>query len=338
MSEENKTIQIDLNDGAKVLDVPAGQTLLAALKSCDVHLASACGGRGLCGFCKVKILGDVPKVGPIDAQKLAPEELADGVRLACQLELTDDLAIEVSGKLLPAREFRAVVDCITPLTYDINHVRLRLLEPATMAFEPGQYVQLVRPMPDRAPAVTRAYSLAAPPSDKGFIELMIRRVPDGLMSVWVHEHLTVGDAISLAGPFGEFSLSNRKLPMIWVAGGSGMSPFWSMVHHLREVGNSRRVLFFFGAVGLRDLFLMDEWRALEAELDWLEFIPAISGDEQEWDGERGLITEVIECHMKTLNLPAEAYLCGSPGMCNAAYNVLTANGVNEKMIFFDKFA
>jgi Na+-transporting NADH:ubiquinone oxidoreductase subunit F len=91
-------------------------------------------------------------------------------------------------------------------------------------------------------------------------------------------------------------------------------------------------------VGLRDLFLMDEWRALEAELEWLHFIPAISGDDEDWHGERGLITEVIERHLPDIKSPMEAYLCGSPGMCNAACNVLTANGVNEKMIFFDKFA
>ncbi|MBT3278271.1 MAG: 2Fe-2S iron-sulfur cluster binding domain-containing protein [Phycisphaerales bacterium] len=340
MSKTHPTLTIDLNHGAKVLEVPTGQTLLAALKAQEVHLASACGGKGLCGFCKVKVLFGAPAPGPVDKQKLSEDEITNGMRLACQMELSPgaDLAIEVAGTLLPARSYRAVVERIDPLTYDINHVRLRLVDPAAMTFEPGQYIQLDRPASAECPGVSRAYSMASRPSETDIVELMIRRVPNGMMSVWVHECLAIGDEVSLTGPFGEFALSSRKLPMVWVAGGSGMSPFWSMVHHLREIGNTRKVYFFFGAVALRDLFLVDEWRTLEAELDWLEFIPAISGGEENWDGERGLITEVIARHLPEIPSPLEAYLCGSPGMCNAACNVLTDNGVNERMIFFDKFA
>ena len=96
--------------------------------------------------------------------------------------------------------------------------------------------------------------------------------------------------------------------------------------------------YFFGAVHRRDLFFVDELRALAAELDWFEYIPALSGDgDEDWDGDRGLITEIVDKYVEQ-GTDAEGYLCGSPGMCDAACAVLNAKGIPDEKIYFDKFA
>jgi NAD(P)H-flavin reductase len=126
--------------------------------------------------------------------------------------------------------------------------------------------------------------------------------------------------------------------MIWIAGGSGMAPFWSMVRHLKEKGNSRPCTYFFGAVEKRDLFYVDELNKLAEELSWFRFVPALSGDvdEAEWSGQTGLITEVVERNVPDAE-GKEAYLCGSPGMIDAAIEVLHKKGFTDEVIFYDKF-
>ena len=120
---------------------------------------------------------------------------------------------------------------------------------------------------------------------------------------------------------------------------SGMSTFWSILRHLAGMKTySRKCTLFFGAVSKRDLYLLDELREYEANLSWFTFIPALSqpAEGDAWEGETGLITEVLARHLKD-GFPVEAYLCGSPSMIDSALSVLYAKGVSDERIFFDKF-
>ena len=106
-----------------------------------------------------------------------------------------------------------------------------------------------------------------------------------------------------------------------------------------DKGVDRKVQYFFGAVTKRDLFLIDEMKELESKLPNFKFIPALSAPAPEdgWDGETGLITEVLDRYLPSGD-NLEAYLCGSPGMIDACISVLSKKGVPEELIFFDKFA
>ena len=125
--------------------------------------------------------------------------------------------------------------------------------------------------------------------------------------------------------------------MVWIAGGSGMAPFWSMIRQMKEQGSRRKVIYFFGAVNRRDLFFVEEFGALETEMPDLRFIPALSGEDVNgWDGERGLITDVVDRHVGD-GSRKEGYLCGSGGMIQAAVKVLLANKVPQERIYYDSF-
>ncbi len=332
------TCRIDVNGGDRVLEVPGGEPVLASLKGEGIFIPSACGGRGTCAYCKLKILEGGGPVSPTELPLLTDEEVADNVRICCQVKLRNDIAIEVPEHLLAAREYTGVVEKIRDMTHDIKEVRIRLTDPEEIEFVAGQYVQLeAPPYPGSPQSVYRAYSMSSPPSDSAAVELIIRLVPDGICTTWVFTVLKEGDEVRISGPYGDFRLSETDRPMIWIAGGSGMAPFWSILRHMKDNGIAREVTYFFGAVGKRDLFLVDELRQMEDELDWFTFIPALSGEqEQDWDGERGLITEVVDRHVEQ-GTEAEAYLCGSPGMIDAAAKVLADKGIGEDRTFFDKF-
>jgi len=330
---------IDLNRGSKRLEVQGGKSLLASLMAHGIFIPSACGGRGTCAYCKLKVLGGGGPVLPTEEPLLSPEERAASIRLSCQVKVRNDLAIEVPESLFRVRQYRGVVERIRDLTPDIKELRIRLVEPDAIEFTAGQYVQLECPAYGTNPEpVYRAYSLSSPPSDQGHIELIIRLAPGGICTTWVFTLLKEGDAVAFNGPYGEFRLSDSDCGMVWIAGGSGMAPFWGIARHLREKGIERPVTFFFGAVKRDGLFLVEEFRELERALPSFRFVPALSGaaEGDGWTGERGLITEVVARGVPD-GSDLEGYLCGSAGMIDASIKVLHARGIPQERIFYDKF-
>jgi Na+-transporting NADH:ubiquinone oxidoreductase subunit F len=186
--------------------------------------------------------------------------------------------------------------------------------------------------------VYRAYSVASSPSVKDRVELEIRLVPNGICTTYVHKYLKEGDEVAINGPYGDFHLQDTDREMICVAGGSGMAPMKSILMRLGETGSGRKIRYFFGARTERDLFLVDEMRALEKVLSDFRFIPSLSAPEPDggWTGATGKITEVVDQQVASVE-NAEAYLCGSPGLINACVAVLRKKGIPEDRIYYDNF-
>ena len=168
---------------------------------------------------------------------------------------------------------------------------------------------------------------------------MVRKVPGGICTTWVFDHLKEGDHVYFSAPFGDFRLSGASAPVLFIAGGSGMGPIWSMLNDMKEKGTSRRkVYYFFGALARRDLFLTEELFDLQKELPSFTFVPALSNEPagSDWKGERGLVTEVVSQYFPDCS-EFEAYVCGSSGMIDACIKVLVKGGMTEDKIFFDTF-
>ena len=333
------TCRIDINSRARELEVQGGDNLLTVLTNNQVFIPSACGGRGTCAYCKVKILTGGGPMGPTEEPLLEEAEIAEGIRISCQCKVRNDLKIFIPEELLFVKEYRGRVECIRDLTYDMKEVRIELLEPETISFVPGQYIQLEAPAYRGNPEpVFRAYSMSNPPSDNQHVESIIRLVPGGICTTWIFEILQVGDEVRFTGPFGDFYLSDSDKEMIWIAGGSGMAPFWSILRHMKEAGINRPCTYYFGAVRQKDMFLLDEMRQIESELPWFRYVPALSMPEEgdNWPGQTGIITEVVDRHVKDVS-GKEAYLCGSAGLIDAAIKILHGKGMSDAQIFYDKF-
>ena len=92
-----------------------------------------------------------------------------------------DIKISIPEELFNIKEFKTRVELIKDLTYDIKLVRFRLLDPPEITFTPGQYAQLYsKPYEKVKESVNRAYSIASPSSEKNYIDLMVRQVPEGI--------------------------------------------------------------------------------------------------------------------------------------------------------------
>lgn len=323
----------------KQITVEGGKPLLASLMGQKIFIPSACGGRGSCGLCKVKVTSDAGDYLPTELPWISDEEKTQRIRLSCQLKIKKDVSIEIPEELFNVKEYAAQVVSLVDLTYDIKQVTLKLIDPPEIHYRAGQYVQFVVPEYEMsAEKVYRAYSMASIPSKKDTVELEIRLVPNGICTTYIFNYLKEGDQVTLNGPYGEFHLNDSDRDILFIAGGSGMAPIKSMLYDMAEKGIDRHAVYFFGARAVRDLFLLDEMKELEQRLANFRFVPALSEPlpEDNWSGETGLITDVLDRHIESGD-NKEAYLCGSPGMIDAAVNVLIKKGIPEELIFYDKF-
>jgi len=324
----------------KEIKLEGGGSLLAALMDNKIFIPSACGGRGSCGLCKVKIHKGGGEVLPTEEPYLTVDEVKDNIRLSCQIKIRNDLDIEIPEELLSVKEYQTTVEKLTDLNHDTKYVRLRLAEGDEIDFRAGQFIQFQAPPYGSNPdPVYRAYSIASPPGDKTHVDLIIRLVPKGICTTYVFEVLQEGDKVTINGPHGKFCLTGSSEELVFIAGGSGIAPILSILADMREKGIDRKARFFYGVSTLRDLYLFDEAKKFEGELPGFEYIPSIArlAPDEAWDGETGLVTDVLDRHIKEGQVK-EAYLCGSPGMIDASAEVLHRKGIKDNSIFYDKFS
>jgi Na+-transporting NADH:ubiquinone oxidoreductase subunit F len=333
--------KILINDKEE-LKVKGGGTLLATLNSQKIFLPSACGGRGTCAYCKCKVTAGVGPLLPTEAPLLTKKEIADQIRLSCQVKVKQDMRIQIPEELFNIKEFQVQVAEIRDLTHDIKLLRLKLISPKEINFIAGQYVQLVtKPYGDVKESVSRAYSVASSAAVKDQIELMVRLVPEGICTTWVHQFLKEQEEIQIVGPMGEFRLQDGAGEVIFIAGGSGMAPMVSLLDEIATRKINRKVTYFFGAVTKKDLFYDEAMAAFEQQIPTFTYVPALSAPapDDDWHGQTGLITLPLENYLKDRDLAqAQGYLCGSPGMINACIKVLKKYGITDDRIFFDPFA
>jgi propane monooxygenase reductase component len=324
------------------IEVGEDQTILRAAAEQGIMLMHGCK-EGQCASCKSFILdGDDIEHDRYSTFALPDYEKEEGYTLLCRAHAYEDVTIELlnydedmirSG--LPIQQAVAEVVSNEHVTHDMRHLVLRLIEPAEVKFFPGQYMDIAVP----GTGEVRSFSMANTSSRDGLLEFVIKVYPDGLFSHFLDTTVQVGDRLELSGPFGVFTLREGEEDLIFVGGGAGMAPILSLLRSMAERGIERKATFFYGARGRGDLCFEDELAMIGEKLPDFAYVPALSHHDHEqggWDGETGLITDVVKRLAGELR-GAHAYVCGPPPMVEAAIPLLQALGVPEKRIYYDKF-
>jgi propane monooxygenase reductase component len=324
------------------IEVSEEQNILRGAAEQGIMLMHGCK-EGQCASCKSFILdGDDIEHDRYSTFALPDYELEEGYTLLCRAHAYEDLTIELlnydedmirSG--LPIQQGVAEVVSKDAVTHDMRHLVLRLIEPEWIKFFPGQYMDFTIP----GTGEVRSFSMANTTSrDGGLLEFVIKVYPDGRFSEFLAETLAEGDRLEITGPFGVFTLREGDNDLVFVGGGAGMAPILSLLRSMAERGLQRKATFFYGARTRKDLCFEAELRKLAQKLPDFRYIPALSepGDDDGWDGETGLITDVVKRRSGDLR-GAHAYVCGPPPMVEAALPLLESLGVEEKRIYYDKF-
>lgn len=331
-------VKVNIN-GKRELTVTGGITLLNTLADQQIFIPSACGGRGSCGACKCKVESGGGPLLPTERPLLTKAEISGNIRLACQVKVKSDIHIQIPESIFNIRRFNSVVDEIIDYTYDTKGITFKLLDGQSIDFKAGQYVQLEsQPYARIRDKAIRAYSISSKPELKDRIQLIIRQVPEGICTTWVHQYLKLGAKVNFTGPYGDFYLRDTDADIIFVAGGSGKAPIKSILEHLKEVGSTRKMTYFFGARTAKDLYLTDEMQGFEKVFKHFEYVPVLShpGTEDKWTGKTGFVMPYFKDAIRDPK-NTEAYLCGSPGMIAAVTKALIEYGVEEEKIYYDSF-
>lgn len=330
----------NVSPSGETVTVEAGDNLLKAALDAGIPWPHNCR-VGSCGECRSRLISGKIKELNDFAYVLSKEELDDGMILACQTCLRSDIEVEVSidtsAGLQAAETVKGVVETYRHLTPDIIEIGIRLDTPIP-SYLAGQYAQLCVPGFIDQP---RSYSFASAPNsgDIEQINFFIRLVPGGEMTTWLHETDRTGTPVEVCGPYGNFWLRESDAPAVFVCGGSGMAPIKALLEQVTANGFQRDVTLIFGARTQDDLYCADELHATAAQAkDRFKYLPVLSEEPEDsgWLGLRGMCTEFIAGSVADVKA-CDAYLCGPPGMVDAAIAVLTENGVGEDRIFYDKF-
>jgi Na+-transporting NADH:ubiquinone oxidoreductase subunit F len=373
----NVTITIN-EDPDKALVIPAGTTLLNTLADNKIFIPSACGGKGTCGVCKVDVHSGGGALLPTETSHINRGEARRGTRLSCQVKVKQDMEIEVEPEVFNVRKWRCRVRSNRNVATFIKELVLELPEGEEVPFRAGGYIQIECPphevhykdfdieeeyrgdwdkynmwqhVSKVDEGVTRAYSMANYPEEKGIIMLNVRiaspppnmpDVPPGIMSSYIFS-LEPGDEVTISGPFGEFFAKETKNEMVFIGGGAGMAPMRSHIFdQFRRLHTDRKVSFWYGARSLCEAFYEADFNEIAAENSNFEWTLALSEPlpEDDWDGDTGFIHQVVyDKYLKHHPAPedCEYYMCGPPMMNSACIRMLTDLGVEPENIALDDF-
>ncbi|MGI9293918.1 MAG: NADH:ubiquinone reductase (Na(+)-transporting) subunit F, partial [Pseudomonadales bacterium] len=324
-------IQINVN-GERDLSVPAGSKLLNTLSANDLFLPSACGGGGTCGQCTVKVMEGGGALLPTEATHISKRMAADGVRLACQVNVDQDLRIEVPKDVFGVNKWECSVRSNDNVATFIKELVLELPQGETMDFRAGGYIQIECPayrlsfrdidvqeqyrddwerfkLFDLESVVDtpdiRAYSMASYPEENDIIMLNVRiatpppnapaGTPPGVMSSYIFG-MKPGDKVLVSGPYGEFFAKDTDAEMVFVGGGAGMAPMRSHIFdQLRRLHSKRKMSYWYGARSRRETFYVEDFDMLVRENDNFEWHVALSDPqpEDDWQGYTGFIHDVL---------------------------------------------
>lgn len=358
------------------LKISGNPTLLSALAGKEIFLPSACGGSGSCGMCRCKVLEGGGSVLPTEMSHLSRKEKAAGVRLSCQLKVKEDLSIEVPESIFGIKKVEAEVISNKNVATFIKELVLRPAEPfdfkagAYIQIDVPEYEVNFKDFHIASKYVSewkkynllaltskgikpgfRAYSLANPPHDKETLMLNVRiatpppgteGIPPGFGSSYVFG-LKPGDRVLVSGPYGEFMARETTREMCFVGGGAGMAPLRShILHQLDGIHSGRRISFWYGARSIKEMFYDEDFKELVEKYPNFSYHVALSDPDAEdnWTGQTGFInTYLVDAYLSTHEDPAEIeyYLCGPPPMINSVIHTLHEMGVEDDMIFYDKF-
>lgn len=335
-------IKLTTRDGHELVFTCAeGADVISAGEEASILLPSLCRDGG-CGACLGHCAEGEYALGSHNASVLSEEAASRRDVLLCRTYPRSDLHIKASydhahiqfGQQGARQAVIAGLDAVAERT-----VRLKLSWQDAHAgkaveFEPGQCMELEIPETD----IRRAYSLANTSNWRGEMEFLIRLQPEGRFSTYLSQQAEVGHVLNVYGPKGAFGLQADSLnPVIFIAGGTGLAPFLSILRQLAEWGEDRNIHLLFGVNRESELFNLDELERLQQQLPGFTMTPCVWQPDSGWSGFKGTPVDALQHYLQDYPGEYDIYLCGPPVLVTTATQIAIAQGVDEQRIFSEKF-
>jgi benzoate/toluate 1,2-dioxygenase reductase subunit len=329
-------VALQFEDGlTKLIECGQDETIANAAYRQKINIPIDCR-EGACGTCRAQCESgqyNLPNSAYIE-DALSADEAAGGQILTCQTRPRSDMVVHIpvasAACKTKAALYQGVIERITELSSHTLELDLRLDDPQSLQFLPGQYVNLVVPGTNQM----RSYSFSSAP-DTQHASFVLRCVTNGLMSSHLANEAKPGDALGFTGPFGNFYLREVRRPVLFLAGGTGIAPFLSMLEVLRNLRPVHPIHMVYGVTHDDDLVLCNRLDDCATHIVNFSYRTCVASAESSHD-RKGYVTEHIETDWLN-NGDVDVYLCGPVAMVDAVTAWLQRLGLKPANFFYEKF-
>ena len=328
------SVALNFEDGVtRIIETRPNETVADASYRLGINIPLDCR-DGACGTCRVFCEAGSFDGGSYIEDALTDDEAAEGYGLACQMRPKTDLVLRIAASSdvckVKAGAIRATLASVTRLSPTTLAFALAVDPAESVGFLPGQYVSVLVPGTDQK----RSYSFSTAPgaSELGFL---VRDIPAGLMSRFLRE-AAPGTALTFSGPSGSFYLREIKRPLLFLAGGTGLAPFLSMLGRIRQAGTPHPIHMIYGVTADVDLVGVEELDAHARAIPGFSYRVCVA-DEASAHPDKGYVTRYIEPrHLHGGEV--DVYLCGPPPMVDAVRGHLAEQGQAPANFYNEKFS
>lgn len=234
--------------------------------------------------------------------------------------------------------FKAILASKKQLTKDVFELTIRLMEPTTIKFRAGQFMNIK--IEDGNPKIMfRSYSIMSTPRNESELKTCIKRVPEGRGSTWLTA-IPEGTSLNIMGPIGMFTFKedpeNAIQKTIFVATGTGIAPLKCMIEDQLEKNQTEPLCLIWGFRHEEDIFYTKELDALSEKYSNFTFTITLSQPKTSWTGTRGRVTDWLE---KNITSPknTQVYICGVGAMVTDSAATCEKIGITKENIHFEKY-
>ena len=326
-------IALNFEDGiTRFIDGSAGESIADAAYRQGINVPLDCT-NGVCGTCKCHVESGEYHRGNYIEDALSDDEAAQGYALACQMRPRTDLvvAIGASSEVCKTRgqNYRTRLNSVHRLSETTMAFSLDRSDAFT--FLPGQYVNVLVPGTDQR----RSYSFSSAPGAET-LRFLVRNIPPGVMSTYLREKAVPGTPVEFIGPGGGFYLREIKRPLLFLAGGTGLAPFLSMLGKICETGSNHPIQLVYGVTNDVDLVNIERLEEFANKIPGFTFVTCVAAVDSAHPRKGYVMAHVDLGHLNGGEV--DVYLCGPPPMVDAVRAWLGEQSVTPTNFYYEKFS
>lgn len=317
--------------GGQSYECKEQESVLDCMTAHGVPVPSSCR-SGLCQTCMMRaVKGKVPHAAQIG---LKPTLAAQNYFLACSCYPEED--IEVALPAAGAGKISATIVEVKQLNDEIACLQLR--PNVKLDYKAGQFINLYKDA-----ATARSYSLASVPETDEYLQLHIRKIPNGLVSNWVHTTLKAGDNIEISEAVGDCFYVPGKADqnLLLIGTGSGLAPLYGIIRDALLQGHRGTIRLYHGCETVEALYLVNELRALVARYPNFSYTTCVSGANISQHDVPGGYTAGMVLDIALAENPQlsgwRVFLCGHPQMVTTGKREVFFAGTSMQDIYADPF-